>query len=128
MINLLLKMVNLSLSELNKERARVENDIKVAFIDLTEAEAKKKQAGDQKNDLLLQINRQKEFGYEREKEFNELTTQFEYEKEKEVVLQSDKATLELTLKHTLAEKKLEYDAYVRLQTQICRAQGSCYRA
>ena len=68
----------------------MEHNIKLAFLELTEAEAQRKEAEDRKNDISLQINRQKEFGFEREKEFNDLTTQFEYEKEKEVVLQSDK--------------------------------------
>jgi len=79
-----------SKSELNKERARIEEDIKVAIIELTDAESHRKESEDRKNDLLLQINRQKEFGFEREKEFNDLTHSFENEKEKEVVFQSDK--------------------------------------
>ena len=77
-------------SELNKQRSRIEDDIKIAIVELTDTESHRKEAEDRKNDLLLQISRQKEFGFEREKEFNDLTTQFEFEKEKEVVLQSDK--------------------------------------
>ena len=62
----------------------------MAIIELTDAESHRKESEDRKNDLLLQINRQKEFGFEREKEFNDLTHSFENEKEKEVVFQSDK--------------------------------------
>ena len=43
-----------------------------------------------KDDLLEQINTEKNHNFEKEKEFNDLTKLHELEKEKEVVLQSDK--------------------------------------
>ena len=43
-----------------------------------------------KDDLLEQIANEKTLNFEKEKEFNDLTKQNELEKEKEVVLQSDK--------------------------------------
>ena len=50
----------------------------------------KKESEGRKEDTTDQVNKEKNQNFDREKEFNDLTKQFELEKEKEVVLQSDK--------------------------------------
>jgi hypothetical protein len=67
--------------------------------------------------MTSKVNNQKEELFENEKEFNDQTKQYELEKEKEVVLQSDKSTLEISLKHVLADKKIEYESYLRIQKE-----------
>lgn len=83
-------LVLFDFSEIIKEKMKLEQEIRMANAEVNDAEIQKKEAEDRKNDLILQITRQKESGFEKEKEFNDLNTEFEYEKEKEVVLQSDK--------------------------------------
>lgn len=57
---------------------------------MNESEQHRQDAEDKKTDIINQVNREKNNGFEREKEFNDLTKQFEFEKEKEVVFLSDK--------------------------------------
>jgi hypothetical protein len=120
-----------------KQIIRLENELKIASQQVAEAEEYKSMVEDKKNEIASQITHEKENTFDKEKEFNDLTKQYELEKEKEIVLQSDKynqfthhlflnpffskfcllikirATLELSLKHILADKKLEYDSYNR---------------
>ena len=62
----------------------------MCLLQLTEVEKLKSEAESKKDNLLEQIANEKTLNFEKEKEFNDLTKQNELEKEKEVVLQSDK--------------------------------------
>lgn len=87
-----------------------------------------------------QTSREKNSNAEKDKELSDLNKQFELEKEKEVILQSDKwdlwlwldsnlysqidkskihfrAALELSLKHTLADKKFEFEMFMKTQRE-----------
>ena len=57
---------------------------------LAEIEAVLKELEDKHEELLEQINHENMTHFEREKDFNDLSKQYELEKEKQVVLQSDK--------------------------------------
>ena len=103
------------LSEVTKEIARLDEDTQTFSKELNDIENSKNGHETKKDDLLDQIATEKSSNFEKEKEFNDLTKQNELEKEKEVVLQSDRATLEISLKHALVDKKTDYDAYVKAQ-------------
>jgi hypothetical protein len=78
------------LRDINKELARFEQELKNAQNELNHAEELKKEAEGRKEDTTDHVNKEKNQNFDREKEFNDLTKQYELEKEKEVVLQSDK--------------------------------------
>jgi hypothetical protein len=69
---------------------RYEQELKNAQNELNNAEELKKEAELRKEDTSDLVNKEKNQNFDREKEFNDLTKQYELEKEKEVVLQSDK--------------------------------------
>lgn len=75
---------------MNKEIVRIEHETQTCLQTLNDHENLKNQAEMKKDDLLEQIANEKTLNFEKEKEFNDLTKQNELEKEKEVVLQSDK--------------------------------------
>ena len=77
-------------SDITKEIARIEQDTRNCLSELAEIEKAKNYSELKKDDLLEQINTEKNHNFEKEKEFNDLTKLHELEKEKEVVLQSDK--------------------------------------
>ncbi len=91
-----LKIVNssffvfLNIREISKEIARIEQQTQACLLQLADVEKIKSDAENRKDDLLEQIANEKTLNFEKEKEFNDLTKQNELEKEKEVVLQSDK--------------------------------------
>lgn len=64
--------------------------MKNAQNDLNGADDLKNEAETRKGDTTDLVNKEKNSNFDREKEFNDLTKQYELEKEKEVVLQSDK--------------------------------------
>ncbi len=57
---------------------------------LVETEKQRKEAEDKRDEFFQQVERNRNIGYDRDKEFNDLTKQFELEKEKEVFFQSEK--------------------------------------
>ena len=57
---------------------------------MKDSESARSEAELLKDDILDQIGNEKSLNFEKEKEFNDLTKQNELEKEKEVVLQSDR--------------------------------------
>lgn len=59
-------------------------------LQLNEAEQSKKDAEERKEEYINVVTKTRNDVFEREKEFNDLTKVYELEKEKEVVLQSDK--------------------------------------
>lgn len=75
---------------MTKQIYRIENELRIINQQLNEAEEEQKVCEDRKNDLAGQIAKEKETTFDREKEFNDLTKQYELEKEKEIVLQADK--------------------------------------
>ena len=101
--------------EVSKHIACIESELREASQQAAEMEELRQLIEDKKSEVASQITLEKETTFDKEKEFNDLTKQHELEKEKEIVLQADKATLELSLKHVLAEKKLEYEALNRAQ-------------
>ena len=80
----------LNFREINKEIARLELETTNCLKELQEVENLKNDSEVKKDDLVDQIANEKSTNFEREKEFNDLTKQTELEKEKEVVLQSDR--------------------------------------
>ena len=58
--------------------------------ELNHAEELKREAEGRKEDTTDLVNKEKNQNFDREKEFNDLTKQYELEREKEIVLQSDK--------------------------------------
>ena len=64
--------------------------MKHALQDLNHAEELKREAESRKEDTTDYVNKEKNQNFDREKEFNDLTKQYELEREKEIVLQSDK--------------------------------------
>lgn len=76
--------------EINKEIARLEQETTSCLKELQEVENLKNDCEVKKDDLVDQIANEKSTNFEREKEFNDLTKQTELEREKEVVLQSDR--------------------------------------
>ncbi len=77
-------------SEVNKEIIRIEQETRSYLAQLTNVENNKSDWETKKEDLFDRINNEKSQNFEKEKEFNDLSKQYELEKEKEVVLQSDK--------------------------------------
>jgi hypothetical protein len=77
-------------SEISKELARYEHDVKHAMHELNHVEELKREAEGRKEDTTDLVNKEKNQNFDREKEFNDLTKQYELEREKEIVLQSDK--------------------------------------
>ena len=69
---------------------RLENELKQVTQQVNEAEELKQLAEEKRNEAASNISKEKESTFDKEKEFNDLTKQFELEKEKEIVLQSDK--------------------------------------
>ncbi|CAF0929077.1 unnamed protein product [Brachionus calyciflorus] len=103
--------------DISKEIQNIEKQIELINAELELSEKLRSENEDKRTDLINQVNKEKNSSFDKEKEFNDLAKQFELEKEKEVVLLTDKATIELSLKHVLAEKKLEYDFFVRIQKE-----------
>ena len=87
---LLLLISSYLCSEINKQRAKIERDIEQMAQQLADAEREQEEAQTKKQELADHVNEQRLLGFEREKEFNEMSKQFEFEREKEVVLQSEK--------------------------------------
>jgi hypothetical protein len=58
--------------------------------ELNHVEELKREAEGRKEDTTDLVNKEKNQNFDREKEFNDLTKQYELEREKEIVLQSDK--------------------------------------
>lgn len=77
-------------SEVQKEIAKLEQDNQQLLDTLKEIERQKNSNEFKKDEMLDQIANEKSSNFEREKEFNDLSKQMELEKEKEIVLQSDK--------------------------------------
>ena len=75
---------------MKKEKIRLDQEIKNATHLQSEIERKQKDAEEKKEDISDQVNREKMSMFDREKEFNEQSKKYELEKEKEVVLLSDK--------------------------------------
>jgi hypothetical protein len=73
-----------------KQIIRLDNELKIASQQVNQAEEFKVMVEDRKNDISTQITHEKESTFDKEKEFNDLTKQYELEKEKEIVLLSDK--------------------------------------
>jgi hypothetical protein len=65
-------------------------ELKTASQQVAEADELKSFIEEKKNEFASQTTTEKESTFDREKEFNDLTKQYELEKEKEIVLQSDK--------------------------------------
>ncbi|RNA21673.1 coiled-coil domain-containing protein [Brachionus plicatilis] len=103
--------------DVSKQMQQIEKQIEQIGAELAECEKLRNENEDKKSELMDQVSKEKNASFEKEKEFNDLSKQFELEKEKEVVLLSDKAALELSLKHILADKKLEYDSLMRIQKE-----------
>ena len=80
-------------SEVNKEIQRIENELKIFSAQLSEAEKQLMEHEDKNNELLSIVNKEKNSCFEREKELNDKTKEFEMHKEREVVLLSDKYCL-----------------------------------
>jgi hypothetical protein len=57
---------------------------------LAELDKQRKEAEEKRDDIVQQVEKYRNQGYDKEKEFNDLTKQFELEKEKEVFFQSEK--------------------------------------
>ena len=77
-------------SEVNKEKGRIELETKNMSNKLADIEAVLKELEDKNEELLEQINHEKMTHFDREKDFNDLSKQYELEKEKETVLQNVK--------------------------------------
>ena len=77
-------------SEVIKERDRIDGEIRTYNSKLAEIEAILKDSEDKRDDLMDQTSREKNSNAEKDKELSDLNKQFELEKEKEVILQSDK--------------------------------------
>jgi len=101
--------------EVIKEKNRVDAEYKQLYNTYAEIEEHLQDHNDKKTETSNHINKQKNLLALREKDFNDLSKQLELEKEKEAVLLTDKATLELSLRHALIEKKNEYEAYLKAQ-------------
>lgn len=86
-------------------------------IKLAEIEAVLKDHEEKNEELNERINHEKMTHFEREKDFNDLSKQFELEKEKEVVLQSDKDALGTNLDHATLEKKSLHEAFQRMSRE-----------
>ncbi len=57
---------------------------------LSELDKQRREAEDKRDEIVQQVEKFRNLGYEKEKEFNDLTKQYELEKEKEVFFQSEK--------------------------------------
>lgn len=77
-------------SEIQKEIAKLDEDHQHLLDALKEIESQKNSNEFKKDEMLDQIANEKSSNFEKEKEFNDLSKQMELEKEKEIVLQSDK--------------------------------------
>lgn len=64
--------------------------MKAVAAQLSETERQLIEHEDKNNELLSTVSKERNACFEREREFNEKTKEFELEKEKEVVLLSDK--------------------------------------
>lgn len=73
-----------------KEMLEIEKNIEKITIEMDEYEKLRNENEGKKNEMVDQVNREKNAYFEKEKQLNDLSKRFEYEKEKEVVLLSDK--------------------------------------
>lgn len=76
--------------DITREINEIEKQIEKMTIELNECEKLRNENEEKKSELMNQVNKEKNASFEKEKEFNDLNKQFELEKEKEVVLLSDK--------------------------------------
>jgi enoyl reductase-like protein len=77
-------------SAINKDKHEIDQASSALVAQLRELEREQIEAEQRRTTLLEQINAQKMSSFDKEKEFNELSRMHEFEKEKEVMLQSEK--------------------------------------
>ncbi len=85
-----MEFIFVNLSELTKEKARIDTEYKQLLNSYTDVETQRTEYEDKRNELINMINKQKNVTFVKEKDYNDLHKQLELEKEKETVLLADK--------------------------------------
>ncbi|XP_019623769.1 PREDICTED: coiled-coil domain-containing protein 146-like [Branchiostoma belcheri] len=98
----------------SKELQEKEEELNVAIKGVSE---KRNQVEGEKAEVQEELNRQRDALFSRQQEYEMLNKDYEVAKEREAVLLGDRATLDLSLRHTHLEKKTQHDTHSRRQRE-----------
>ncbi|CAK8672362.1 coiled-coil domain-containing protein 146-like [Clavelina lepadiformis] len=102
--------ISKELNELNGTCKSLESEMKVI-------EGKRYLIEDEKREVEEELDYQRTLLEGKEREYDKLMRDFDFEKEREAVLIGDRASLDLSLRHTQLEKKTGHDTLTRKQRE-----------
>ncbi|XP_039271239.2 coiled-coil domain-containing protein 146-like [Styela clava] len=108
---------NKILQEQAKKFAILEDDNQVVVAEMKIIEGKKLRIKEEKKEVEDELDRQRQILEGKEREYDKLMKDFDFEKEREAVSLGDRATLDLHLRHAQLEKKTMHDTLTRKQRE-----------